>query len=640
MPSFADSWAKLLEKAGYVVLRSYSIEEAEESLANRNIHLSILDIRMLDEDDPNDISGLKLAQKREYESIPKIMLTAYPTYSYVRDAMGFAEGGFKPAINFLSKAEGPKALVEAVRLAFNDHLRINWDLVIQTNDAAPLTFAYLAGLLDSTLSGDRLPDRSEEMEDLFRRLFYESEQIRIERLLWRCEERAALLVFSFDRDNKCRPLLVVCGRKGNARVSAYSKNAVELPDNCGTAFVRTAETFRYWATAYRLNGADLEDVFTLSELYRSGSERALLAAIDSLLENTLVCWRRSGRKVCEDQLLDEVYRGLAGLQVDQASMAALEERILFVFREAEIKLGLRLELNSESLMLHVGGEPLSYPNPVAVVIRGLRENRPYALVSTPGFFSTENIAVDGDGRVWLTDFARAGTVPELWDYISLEAILRFDLVDAKKGEWICELESLLSNEGFSKPDPSEVEPSLRRAVRAIQVVRRHAAPIIGTDYRAYHRGIVLQATSRIASYDKKFRLTRREIARLTHCAIAISTIGEAVAQDNKEAVPAALHRKGISIEGTSVWVEGANIKLRGQSYQLLKFLHDRANEACSRRDLVENVFGLKYDELDPSQVSRLNTAIRRLRELIEINPDSPRYLLTEQGVGYKLVLHH
>ncbi len=52
---------------------------------------------------------------------------------------------------------------------------------------------------------------------------------------------------------------------------------------------------------------------------------------------------------------------------------------------------------------------------------------------------------------------------------------------------------------------------------------------------------------------------------------------------------------------------------------------------------MEQVLELRYDEADRSQVSRLNTAIRRLRECIEETPSQPRFLRTESGEGYRLL---
>ena len=99
-------------------------------------------------------------------------------------------------------------------------------------------------------------------------------------------------------------------------------------------------------------------------------------------------------------------------------------------------------------------------------------------------------------------------------------------------------------------------------------------------------------------------------------------------------------RVGIQIdkENYVVWIEGRHVSLPRQGYELLCYLHEHANQVRTRRDIVEEVFLQKYDETDESQTRRLNTAIRRLRERIEPDPDRPRYLLTEPGRGYRLVL--
>jgi DNA-binding response OmpR family regulator len=76
--------------------------------------------------------------------------------------------------------------------------------------------------------------------------------------------------------------------------------------------------------------------------------------------------------------------------------------------------------------------------------------------------------------------------------------------------------------------------------------------------------------------------------------------------------------------------------LSRQGYELLGYLYDRANQLCTQQEIVEHIFGRKYDDTDPSHRSLVHTAIRRLRGNIEDDPDSPRYLLTERG-GYRLV---
>jgi DNA-binding response OmpR family regulator len=85
-----------------------------------------------------------------------------------------------------------------------------------------------------------------------------------------------------------------------------------------------------------------------------------------------------------------------------------------------------------------------------------------------------------------------------------------------------------------------------------------------------------------------------------------------------------------------VWVDGKKIELTGNSYDLLCDLYDHPNQLRTRRELIEQVFGLRYEETDRSQMSRLNTAINRLRKIIRDDAEKPRFLFTKPGGGYRL----
>jgi DNA-binding response OmpR family regulator len=89
-----------------------------------------------------------------------------------------------------------------------------------------------------------------------------------------------------------------------------------------------------------------------------------------------------------------------------------------------------------------------------------------------------------------------------------------------------------------------------------------------------------------------------------------------------------------------VWIGGRRINMRGHSYDLLCNFYDYSNQVRTRRQLIEDVFGEKYDERDPSQVSRLNTAIHRLRKQLEWDPENPQHLLTAERGGYRLVIRN
>jgi hypothetical protein len=71
-----------------------------------------------EDDDENDTSGLEIAREVA-PKIPKIILTAYPTWEGVKQAMAPNLSGLPAAVDFLSKSEGPDAIIRAIELALD-----------------------------------------------------------------------------------------------------------------------------------------------------------------------------------------------------------------------------------------------------------------------------------------------------------------------------------------------------------------------------------------------------------------------------------------------------------------------------------------------------------------------------------------
>lgn len=113
-PDFLRSRTAFLEYQGYEVIPATNPAEARQILARGQVDIAILDIRMVSDDDDKDTSGLTLA-KETVRSVPKIILTAYPTYEAVREALEPALEGMPPVVDFIAKQEGPETLIEAIR---------------------------------------------------------------------------------------------------------------------------------------------------------------------------------------------------------------------------------------------------------------------------------------------------------------------------------------------------------------------------------------------------------------------------------------------------------------------------------------------------------------------------------------------
>jgi two-component system KDP operon response regulator KdpE len=87
----------------------------------------------------------------------------------------------------------------------------------------------------------------------------------------------------------------------------------------------------------------------------------------------------------------------------------------------------------------------------------------------------------------------------------------------------------------------------------------------------------------------------------------------------------------IDFAAHQVLVKGRPVHLTPTEFKLLETLVRNAGRMCSRRMLLQEVWGAGYG-LD-TQILRV--FINQLRAKLEENPADPRYILTEPGVGYR-----
>ena len=79
-----------------------------------------------------------------------------------------------------------------------------------------------------------------------------------------------------------------------------------------------------------------------------------------------------------------------------------------------------------------------------------------------------------------------------------------------------------------------------------------------------------------------------------------------------------------------VTVRGKEVKLTPREYDLLRLLIAHAGKVLTHKFILREVWGSEAD------VQYLRIYIRTLRQKIEPVPETPQYILTEQGVGYRL----
>ena len=107
---------------------------------------------------------------------------------------------------------------------------------------------------------------------------------------------------------------------------------------------------------------------------------------------------------------------------------------------------------------------------------------------------------------------------------------------------------------------------------------------------------------------------------------------EAVSTDASEAEKFAVGGLEIDYRKRIVCRDGERIHLTPIEYKILVLLSKNAGKVLTHDFIIREIWGIYTDE---SHTLRVNMA--NIRRKIEINPGAPRYILTEMGVGYRMV---
>lgn len=114
-------------------------------------------------------------------------------------------------------------------------------------------------------------------------------------------------------------------------------------------------------------------------------------------------------------------------------------------------------------------------------------------------------------------------------------------------------------------------------------------------------------------------------ALLRRCAAAVEPVAEGSG-------PTVLELGDLYFDFRSFKLTSADkrVDLTPKEFQVLAFLARHPDQAFSREEIVEAVWGNEYDTASVS----VAVYIRRIREKLEVDPSKPRYLKTVWRVGY------
>mgnify|MGYP001065743686 FL=1 len=634
-----ETRAEFLQKAGYRVIKAGTYDDALHHLCDSWVHLAVLDMRLVDDDDTEDESGLELAEDERFRAIPKIILTGFPTYASVREALTPFSDGTPKAVAFLAKEEGLDALLEAIASAFRNHVRRDRDLKIVWNQPPALSFHHMAAVFEPGGDPANLPARLAELEDLLRKLFYGVGQITLLGTAWQRPGRLALEVLAYYPNDEAR-YLVTCGEAGGILAEYARTPQITLQGQPNLHPLLKAETHRYAALAWQFPAADV-DVQSFERFFLENGERKVSTALEQLFQSTLAPWHAQTPPSQAETGLAQAYRQRL-TDAQALTPASLEQLIPTLSRAASAARLPLVTATAQQISYHFpSGLVRSFANPAPYLEPGRLPDPPARLGICLNSLAVDTLLVSRAGQPWVTDFSCLGPAPRWNDFVALETAIRFNLIPSSDLLALHSMElQLLALDSLSDSFPlSNVELECKPAVNAILAIRRQATERIGTDSLPYHLGLFFHTLQGCTPELLLIRQPKKVLAGLLHRLMFAGMLAEKIASLAAPGSADSPQPAGIAIDekNHTVTVDGRDVHLTPTEFDLLRYLYGRAGELCRREEIAQAVFGAASASLETVK-GQLNTHIDRLRQKIEKDASAPRYLLTVRGQGYRLVI--
>lgn len=644
---FLDTRAEFLEQTGYQVLKAYTLEDARQLLTTEYLHLAILDMRMENDTDDKDVSGLTLAKDPAFRSVPKIILTNFPSYEAVRETLGPDIEGLPPAVGFVVKPEGAEALIQAVEQAFEKYVRINHELVIRFNPETLLSFVSLTGsLYPQSIGTIDFWKRAEELEDLFRKMFFENTEIYIDQVLWVYPGKIAVITNAY-HNSKIEELVVIVGHPHNIQMEkqGYRVFGSDIARQGITVKKHFVCTKYFAGVAYKLVGCSIDMTDTFCRYYESHADKDICVALQNLFQVTMEPAYDQRKTHVEDMALDAAYREWTGLT--KVTRDQFVRSIKAICQDALTRSVARIGYSPYRLTFpQVEGYTVQIANPAVLLFKGERLFPPPTLCGiTAGCLYPETILVDIEGRTWITTFSEVELSPVLRDFVGIEAMIHFEVVKDMDTQTILEFEKravapldLKEAIPLKEDDP----PAMQKAIRVLNYLRGLATNIPGSNAKEYYAGLLFLAAREISKYTPDTRHTEQELKRALLALIVAGLVCDKLTrwetETERNLPPEALTGLWVDETAREVWVEGHPVRVTKAEFDLLRFMYHRAGQVCDRASITEVAFGQPYQG-KPIDNSRINTFVDRLRKKIEPDPSDPKYIITVRGVGYKLRPH-
>ncbi len=502
----------LLSVQGYRVFAAADPIQALQLVNEQRIHLALVDIRLEDDEDAQDTTGLELAANLD-PLVARIVMTGYPSYEYVRRALGAPLTDNIPASGFIAKQDSPSVLLKAVKRACSETVAINWNLELEWDDVSAEGIGSDVELDQAGLSDETLAD---EVEELLRKLFYKADHITVSPLSSArphaaSHSGAVLLKVQPHYQQGGWGIPVVCkiGARHQTQIEADNYKLF-VRDFVGghrrTNLEQVKCTHYLGGIIYAMLGTTLEATRDFQDFYQEADATEIDKVLAFLFQDVCRYWYASSRP--PDSInLTTLYRDT--LRLTDEKLKQMIERHCSHPQERKIQFE---------------GLPGVFANPLHLICDQELESRTCCCV-THGDLHSNNIFVDEHQQVWLIDFGRTGKGHAWRDFIELETDIKFTLLKTVDLTALYHFEVALLlperlDDLLAQPEHT-TDPDIHKAFQVISTLRRMAVDVIKYDSDAlpYYQGLFYQTLNVI-------RLKKIDAQKKQHALLSAALICE------------------------------------------------------------------------------------------------------------------
>jgi len=476
------------------------LENAKKQAHDNRCKLALIDLRLIDDYDEQDISGLELAEEMS-DVIHPIILSGSENFSFLRTLLKKDKD-----IAFISKSDNRDLIKEALDTEAAKVTAAKRRLVFENYD-------LLEDIANSPL-GKSIKEYPDQIADAFARLFPNAKKLKLEKLELR---PASSNISTVPRPNSVvlkvyeedfEPFLVKLARvkKIQDEVDRYKKYVFRRHTYGFTARLERSSTL--WdigGISYSYIGSF--DVKTFSRFYEEKSITEIAECLKGFFE---VTWWRHYEQAWEIQtislfkLYSEVWGNWYG-------------KVLTAFPNS-------MEFDS----IHNGR---GLPDPVEWLKTKVAENPndlsrvdQTRLAITHGDLHGDNLLVDSKKIAWVIDFERCGEGHALQDFIELEADI-INRLEAHNENLSAYLEMCFivfgqkNIQGLEDSETTSEDPRIEKALQTISILRSLALKCTKiTDAREYLFGLLFNMLFRAAM------LQRTNLLKSRHTLLVASLI--------------------------------------------------------------------------------------------------------------------